>query len=319
MQSSQSEDNKSNSGTTESEKINFREQLKKFQYPNMPKRDNKYRQDLPKNKIVKLITNLFEVNLKDQFHKFTLFSVEISPTVAEDNSTLLRKIYTAIVLPKLPKSFKKVIWAGRNLFTFISEEKFTIYDVIEINEELDETKYKIKLLKVKDIVFKEVNDFNGTNQQIKSIFENTFRNIVMRNPNVITFHDRTIFEIDRDKIINVDGSNKDNIYKGYISSFHITENGLYMLINNRSKLISGKTALEKINEIKGKITSGKESHEKIREYFEKHKTVLTTYGAFKSYKIKDVSFDKNPSNTNINIKDINGEKKSASVESYYSK
>ena len=319
MQSSQSEDNKSNSGTTESEKINFREQLKKFQYPNMPKRDNKYRQDLPKNKIVKLITNLFEVNLKDQFHKFTLFSVEISPTVAEDNSTLLRKIYTAIVLPKLPKSFKKVIWAGRNLFTFISEEKFTIYDVIEINEELDETKYKIKLLKVKDIVFKEVNDFNGTNQQIKSVFENTFRNIVMRNPNVITFHDRTIFEIDRDKIINVDGSNKDNIYKGYISSFHITENGLYMLINNRSKLISGKTALEKINEIKGKITSGKESKEKIREYFEKHKTVLTTYGAFKSYKIKDVGFDKNPSNTYINIKDINGEKKSTLIKSYYSK
>ena len=319
MQSSQSEENKSNSGTSESERINFRQKLMAFHYPNMPKRDIHFRQNQSNNKIVKIITNLFEVNIKDKFHKFTLFSVDISPPIADDNFTILRKIYTSIVLPKMPKSFKKIIWAGRNLFTFITEEKFTIYNVIEINEEFDKIKYTIKLNKIKDIVFKEVNDFNGTNQQIKSIFENAFRNIVMRNPKVITFHDRTIFEIDRDKIVNVYGNDKEHIFQGYISSFHITESGLYMLLNNRSKLISGKTALDKINEIKEKLRSGsgREIRENIREYFEKHQTVLTKYGSLKSYKIKDIDFDKNPSNTNIIIKDSDGIKKSVSIFNYY--
>ena len=57
--------------------------------------------------------------------------------------------------------------------------------------------------------------------------------------------------------------------------------------------------------------------EKIREYFYEHKTVLTTYGSLKGYKIKDINFDKNPNNTSVKIKNINGDKKNISIINYY--
>ena len=320
MQSPKSEENLSNSGTSESERLNFKQKVRCFQYSKMPKRNKDYRLQLLSNNNIKITTNLFEIILIDEFHKFTLFNTEIFPEIANDNSSLLKQIYLNIIIPKLPKSFKKVFWAGKNLYTFIKDDQNN-YDNIEIKEEeYKKNKYNIKLTKIKDISIKSVTDFNGNNLQIKSIFENLFRSLIMRNPKVITFHDRTIFEIDSSKIIKVDDNNKENIYQGYISSCHITESGLYMLINNRSKLISGKTALQKMNEMRNKLKgnmSVREMYEQIREYFIKHKTVLTTYGSLKGYKIKDVDFDKNPKNTNIKIKGKDGDKRSVTLENYY--
>ena len=216
------------------------------------------------------------------------------------------------MIPNLPKSFEKVFWAGKNLFTFISDEKEE-HQIIEINEKLKDTEYKIKLVKVKEISLKKEND-------IKFFFENRFRNLIMRNPKVITFHDRTIFEIDPKNIINVNNQNRENIFQGYISSCHITESGLYMLINNRNKLISGKTALQKIAEIEERLKKENKSisyiQDKINEFFISHKTVLTTYGSLRSYKVKKVDFGKIPGDTNIKFKD-NGKIKNISLEKYY--
>ena len=318
MNSSPSEEIKSNSGTSESEKQLFKQKLSSFNYPIMPKRDNALRKNENNGNII-ISTNMFEIKLVDDFHKFTLFSVEIYPEIAEDNSSLIRQIYFNIVIPKLPKNFKKVFWAGLNLYTFITEEENNNYNKIEIKEELNKIQYTIKLIKIKEISFKKINDFNGANAQIKTIFENIFRNLIMRNPQVITFHDRTIFEIDKKNIINVDNKNKENIYQGYITSCQITESGLYMLVNNRSKLISGKTALEKMNEIRKinqKNIPMNEIYEIIREYFNSHRTVLTTYGSLRGYKIKDVDFDKNPVNTNVRFK-INKELKTIPLINYY--
>ena len=70
------------------------------------------------------------------------------------------------------------------------------------------------------------------------------------------------------------------------------------------------------NKLKGNM-SVREMYEQIREYFIKHKTVLTTYGSLKGYKIKDVDFDKNPKNTNIKIKGKDGDKRPVTLENYY--
>ena len=320
MHAQQSEENNSNSGTSESERLNFRQKLTTYKYEVMPKRDINYRRQQQRYNNIKIATNLFEIKFIDKYHKFTLFSIKILPEIAEDNSSLLRKICFDIVLPQLPKNFKKNILSGRNLYSFINEDKDIDYN-IEITGELYNITYKIKLEKVKEISFKTINDFNGTNQQIKSIIENMFRNIIMRNPKVITFHDRTIFEIDPKNIINVDNTNRENIYQGYISSSHITESGLFMLINNKSKFISGKTAFQKMLEIRQNLKqynmSNRDIYERIREYFNVHRTVLTTYGSLKGYKIKDINFDKSPNNTNVTIKGINGEKKTISIINYY--
>jgi len=188
-------------------------------------------------------------------------------------------------------------------------------------EEIKNIKYNIKITKIKEITLKKLNDFNGENQKVKSIIENLFRNILMKNPNVIKFQDRTIFEIDMKNIEKVNSQNQGNIYKGFTTSAHITESGLYMLINNKNKLITGKTALKKMKEIrnilKEKNMTNKEIFDEINNYFSSHRIILTGYGSIKTYKIKEVNFDRNPKNTNILIKDSNGTKKNISIIDYY--
>ena len=309
MNSNNSEDNKSSSGTSESERQNFNQKIKSFEYPAMPKRDYNLRREFQNKQKMKISTNLYPIKLLDNYHKFILFSVESSPEIADDNFPLRRQIYFNIE-PNLPKCFKKYFWAGKNFFALVNDkEKINEYNNIEINEEINGIKYNILIKKVKEISFSKINDFNGTNQKIKSIIENLFRNIVMKNPNIIKFQDRTIFEIDINNITNINVKSEEKVFKGFITSSQITENGLFMQINNRNKLISGKTALQKINEIRNKYKEKNinEQNEKVNEYFYSHKTVLTSYGSFKTYKIKEVNFERTPENTTISFRENKNE------------
>ena len=129
-----------------------------------------------------------------------------------------------------PAPSKDFFGQGITYIALITEERSQDYSRIELNEEIKNIKYNIKIKKLKEITLKKVNDFNGENQKVKSIIENLFRNILMENPKVIKFQDRTIFEIDIKNIISVSNENQGNIYKGFITSAHITESGLYMLI-----------------------------------------------------------------------------------------
>ena len=313
-----SEENKSSSGTSESERLNFKLKISSYVYPMMPKKNQDLR--ISKNNNVLITTNLYELILIDESHKFTLYNVSILPEIATDNFPLKRLIHESIG-SKLPSSFKKYFWAGDNLYALITEERNQDYSKIELSEEIKNIKYNIKIKKLKEIILKKVNDFNGENQKAKSILENLFRNILMKNPKVIKFQDRTIFEIDIKNIVNVSNENQGNIYKGFITSAHITESGLYMLINNKNKFISGKTALKKMVEIRSKLReknmTNREIFDEINNYFYSHRTVLTGYGSIKTYKIKEVNFDRSPNNTNISFKDSNGIKKDISIINYY--
>ena len=311
---------KSNSNTSESERQIFRKKLSSFVYPTMPKTNKSLREESLEK--LRIGTNLYELKFIDQYHKLTLFKIEILPLIDNDNFILRRQIYNYIELA-LPKSFKKSFFGGNILLTFINEDKSekNNIELIELKEEINNMQYNIKLTKIKEIELKKVNDFQGYNQRIKTVIEILFRSILMRNPNVIKFKDRTIFEIDPKNITNITEKGKENIYRGYITSVNITESGLYMLINNVNKVITGKTVYSKMIEIRNKLKedncSMKEIEYKINEYFSRHRTVLTTYGSLKPYRIEEITFDKTPNNTVISIIDINGKKSSVSIINYY--
>ena len=203
MSSKNSEELKSNSGITESDRQIIKKGLALYKYPSMPKRNFSQSNSLKNRNRILITTNLYELKFIEEFHKFNLFSLEFLPEIANDNFILKKQIYLNIETD-LPKSFKKIIWAGNNLYAFITEENNQNYNNIEINKEINGVVYNIKLKKIEEISFRKINNFNGRNQKIKTIIENLFRNILLRNPNVLKFHDRTIFEIDSKNIINID-------------------------------------------------------------------------------------------------------------------
>ena len=317
MSSYISDENKSSSMTSESENREFWKKMKEFKYPPMPKRNPQLRKAFQVEGLT-ITTNLFEFKFGCNNFKFTLFSINILPEIDKDNDPLLRKLFNKTI-HYLPKCFKKAFRAGQDLFAIIDQSVEKEYEYFEIKVELDDTSYNIIFKKVKEISFKNVNDFSGDKQKFKTIIENIFRDIVMKNPKVIKFHDRTLFEIDPNNITNI--YNKNNFYSGYITSANITESGLYMLVNNINKLITGKTVLEKMRELRSKFKAENRNHSEIvqgiKDYFRYHRTVLTTYGSLRTYRINDINFDKNPSNTNINYKDKDGKTISIPLSNYY--
>ena len=323
MTSLNSDDIKSISNTTDSDIQARRQKVRNFIYPVMPNRKpqlyDKY------DKIIKISTNLYELQFQDNFHNLTLFKIEVEPPLIEESNYFLKRQIYNYIETNFPAYFKKNFFGGNTLFSFIycgDENNKNSYEKIQFKEKIKEKEYEITLTKIKEVKFDNVNDFSGHNQKIKLYIETLIRNIVMKNPNVIYFKDRTLFEINLKNIVKINSNSNENIFRGYMTSAHITENGLYALINNINKVISGKTVLQKIKEIEKEYENlnRKEIIEKIKEYFQNHKTVITTYGVPKAFRIKDIDFDINPKNYNIMIKDdqITGEKgRTVTLFNYY--
>ena len=316
MSSHCSDEKNSSSMTSESALIQFRKNVREYKLPSRPK-INPQKRNIDRKKDLPITANLFQLKFKSDNFKFVLFSIEVLPEIADDNYTLLRSIYSKIGA-LLPPCFKKVVWAGKNCFAIIDEKNKKDYENFEIEIEVKGEKYNLKFYKVKDISFSNGDDFIGKNQKNKTIIENMIRNIIMANPKIIKFQDRTLFEINADNITNT--TNKQYFYSGFITSVNITESGLYMLVNNVNKLITGKTVLRKMIEIRSKLREQKYNEkdicDEIRDYFKKHKTVLTIY-SMHSYRIQDINFEQNPCNTDITYKDKDGLKTTIHLINYY--
>ena len=307
-------------GKDDKERNSLRTAIKNFEYPTTPQKNMNLRNEPS----VPLITNLFPFKYIDSLHKIFLYSIEISPQIPDDNSLLKRSIYHRIE-SLLPEEFKKVFFSGNNLYTCITNYNNKDLSYIECATAEKNVEYNVKLSKTKEIDFAEIsNNKDNENQQIKTILEKLIRFIVMRNPRIIKFRDGTIVnysDIGNIQPINTERGDDtpEKIYKGYMTSIQITDNGFFMRINDINKIISGKTAYKKIMEIRtfNKEKSHLELRDIINDYFQDHRTVLTKYGNFRSYKIKTINFDKNPNNTSINVKDINGNYSSVSLVNYY--
>ena len=168
MNSQYSDGNKSSSMTSESEHRLMLQRFKEFKYPSMPKRSQELRKIDQKNSVI-ITTNLFELKLKYDYYKFTLFSVDILPQIDKDNFNLKRVLYLNIE-KALPKWIKKAFWAGNNFFAIIDSSGDENIEYFERKSEKDNIVYIIQFKKIKDIILSNLIDFSGNNQQIIIIF-----------------------------------------------------------------------------------------------------------------------------------------------------
>ena len=77
--------------------------IQSFDYPEFPKRNINLRKDLTAS----VITNLFPILYIDSFHKLYNYSIEILPSISDDNFPLKRVIYN-LLETELPAGFKKL-------------------------------------------------------------------------------------------------------------------------------------------------------------------------------------------------------------------
>ena len=304
----------------EQENNSFKAAISTYDYPKFPQINSNLRND-PK---VSIISNLFPIEYIDSIHTIAIYSIEFLPTISDENFPLKRIIQQHLE-SQLPEEFKRIFFAGNNLYACIANFQNKNLSTFEFSTTVNKIEYKIKINKAKEIDFQQINNNDDKEiQQIKHIIEKLIRFIIMRNPKVIKFQDGTIVNFQQKNNIqplseNTDKESIENIYKGYMTSVHITNNGLFLRINDINKIISTKSVYKKITEIKNnnKEKGHIEQRELINDYFRTHRTVLTQYGNFRTYKINSINFDKTPKNTSIKIKDINGNINNVSLSNYY--
>ena len=317
MESTNTKDAKANNGQ---EMNDFRKAISTYDYPKCPQINSNLRND-PK---VSIISNLFPIEYIDSIHTIALYSIEYLPTISDENYPLKRILHQHLET-LLPEEFKKTFFAGNNLYACITNYNNKNLSSFEFSTSVNQVEYKIKINKAKEINFQEINNNDDKEiQQIKHIIEKLIRFIIMRNPKVIKFQDGTIVNLQQRSNVqplgeNTDQGNAESIYKGYMTSVHITNNGLFMRINDVNKIISAKSVYKKIVEIKN--NNNEKGHIEVRElindYFRTHRTVLTRYGNFRTYRLSSINFDKTPKNTCIKIKDINGKVNNVSLSNYF--
>ena len=278
-------------------------------YAKAPPKNKNFRQY---DKIVHLSSNLMKLNFNDPLKKVYIYSIEIMPELAKDNYVLQKKIYK-IIENKLNQYFNKFSFAGYNLFGSTKDPK----EEIIIEENVENTDYKITFKKVGVLNFSQILTREGIDQKKKNFIEKLIKDILLSSKDRMRFgSDRMVISLEKDNIIK--GQDKSVIYKGYFTSAQITESGLYLLVLNMNKYVSGKTMYEKIAQIKeeNRHLNQKEIQEKIEDYLEEHKTVLTTYGSIRAYRIESIDFEKTPINTSFNLKTKEGTK-TLSIYNYY--
>ena len=278
-------------------------------YAKAPPKNKNFRQY---DKIVHLSSNLMKLNFNDPLKKVYIYSIEIIPELAKDNYVLQKKIYK-IIENKLNQYFNKFSFAGYNLFGSTKDPK----EEIIIEENVENTDYKITFKKVGVLNFSQIITKEGIDQKKKNFIEKLIKDILLSSKDRMRFgSDRMVISLEKDNIIK--GQDKSVIYKGYFTSAQITESGLYLLVLNMNKYVSGKTMYEKISQIKeeNRHLNQKEIQEKIEDYLEEHKTVLTTYGSIRAYRIESIDFEKTPINTSFNLKTKEGTK-TLSIYNYY--
>ena len=278
-------------------------------YPKAPPKNQSLRSD---DKNVTLTSNLMRLTFSNPLQKVYIYSIDISPELAKDNYSLQRRIYKTIEA-KLSEYFIKIMFAGLNLFGSTKDPQ----NEIVIKETVENNEYTVTFKKVGLLNFEEVFDNKGINQKKKNFMEKLIKDILLSAKNTIRFgSDRMVIQMSENNIIK--GNDNSSIYKGFYTSAQITESGLYLMVLNMNKYISGKTMYEKLMQIRSENRGLHQSEvrEKIEEYIEEHRTVLTSYGSMRAYRIDRIEFEKTPINTSCNIKTPEGVK-TISLYNYY--
>lgn len=282
-------------------------------YPKRPRRDNKVSS---KFKTMTVICNLHDINLGTNQKKVLQYAIHYDPPIAEDNYPLKRKIFRQL-RPDLDKTFGKHFQAGDSLFVYCNDPQ----DKVCLETEVLGNNYKVEIVRTPNYInCRNINKKTSDSIKIKSFLESIIKNMASANELVVQMENRAYYNArDSERF----GRGNAKILRGFSTAICLTENGLALRINDKNKMITGKTALAKIQEIADRFggnVRNQECMDEIRDYF-KGRTVVAMYGKCRGYRITDINFDRTVCNTEFQIKgstdDNDGKPKTMSLKDYY--
>ena len=280
----------------------------KITYPKRPNRDPAKDSTYKK---VKAICNLKQIDLGLESKKVIQYAIHYEPIISDDNYPLKRKLIREL-RKDLSGYFGKYAQAGDTLFVFGKDPQ----EKVSLETKVDEVLYKITFDKTPNVInCRNINKKTVDNIKIRNFLETIVKNLFMANNHMVRFDDRSFYDYHSASSFGRSGT---KIWAGYSTAVTITENGLFLRLNDKNKLITGKSAYEKMVEIGrryGNNLRSEESQREISEYF-RGRTVIATYGNYRAYRIGEVSFDRNIDNLEFEI-EKEGKKSKINIKNYY--
>ena len=279
-------------------------------YPKRPKRDFHIEE---KERKMKVVCNLRQISLTSLNNKIRQYAIHFEPEIAEDNYPLKKKLLRQL-REELHKNFQKFIQGGDTLFVCGAN----LQEKVVLETKLDSTLYKLQLVLTKNIIeCRDIRTRAKDHIKIKNLIEILIKNIIHANNHIVKFSDGSFYDYFDVETFGRDGKGK--IWHGYSTAACITERGLLIRINDKNKMITGKTAYEKMLELSKKYNGNMNNENYLRDIksFFIGKTVVAQYGNFRAYRIGDVLIDKNVTNTTFNIVNSEGKTETLTLKNYY--
>ena len=279
-------------------------------YPKRPKRDFHLEE---KERKMKVVCNLRQISLTSSHNQIRQHAIHFEPEIAEDNYPLKKKLLRQL-REELHKNFQKFIQGGDTLFVCGAN----LQEKVVLETKLDSTLYKLQLVLTKNIIeCRDIRTRAKDHIKIKNLIEILIKNIIHANNHIVKFSDGSFYDYFDVETFGRDGKGK--IWHGYSTAACITERGLLIRINDKNKMITGKTAYEKMLELSKKYNGNMNNENYLRDIksFFIGKTVVAQYGNFRAYRIGDVLIDKNVTNTTFNIVNSEGKTETLTLKNYY--
>lgn len=256
---------------------------------------------------LKFICNLVRMKFNPNEESATQYSLEIQPEIDANNVALRRKILRAAG-KEMKGYYDPYFSTGATLFSSAKnpqkELTFTVtVDSKEFKLIIKKTDFKVDL--------NEIKTTSDANRNVRMFIDVIIKQIFQANNGLVKFDDRSFYNYTMQT--NIQG--RAISLPGFATASVITTTGLYLRINDKNKLISNQTALQKINQLKEKFKNGSYEVE-IKQFFN-HMSVMANYGTHRVYTIDDISFEKNLDNVRISIKGGDGNPKEVTLFEYY--
>ena len=294
-------------------KKNINRKKSPINYPKRPKISQKSREN---EKRIMVYCNLKRFNFDNgEKNKHIMqYSIQYEPLIAEDNYPLKRLIIRQLK-EDLEGIFEKYFQAGDTLYICSRDTP----EKISLETTVKQVLYKVTFVNTLNYIdCKKITTNTRENLKIKSFLESMIRSIIYSNNHIVRFDNRTFYDY-RDSENLIEGADKGKIWHGYSTAVVITEAGLFLRINDKNKLITGKTAYEKMLEIaknNGGNLHDENTRREIAEYF-RGKTVIAQYGTYRAYKIGEVTTDQNVNNTSLKMITREGKSSDVTIKQYY--
>ena len=293
------------------ESIPLTERRKRIEF-DFPPRPHLNEAEASRQAKVKLVCNL--VKLKFSHTKPAMqLSVSFEPFIEEENFGLKCLILRNID-EQLKNSYGNFFPAGETIFAIGGTNADP---EITFNTQVNGGEYKVTVKKTNNFISpSQIRTLTRENIRIKNFIENIMRNVLAHHKSLVKFDKENYF--DYTKIKQFGKSSKSIIWKGFSTAILITDLGICIRANDRNKMLPGKNALEKMDELNRKAgkSSPSENQPALLDYF-KNKTVVARYGSYRAYKIGDIAFEHTVKNTTFPIRKENGDEEVITVEQYY--